>query len=143
MEKFSWNKVTWYSQVLAIILFVGIFYLGYYFGEQAGREASVSQSIALEDIAGIEEVATSTNGDLIEELEFVCANNKGIHAKLYPNKADLVLSDERIMELNQTASPTGGARFANKEETIAFLNKGNSAYLWESGKTTFANCYVK
>jgi hypothetical protein len=28
-----WNKVTWYSKLLALILLVGVFYLGYYLGQ--------------------------------------------------------------------------------------------------------------
>jgi hypothetical protein len=31
-----WNKVTWYSQAIAIILFVGVFFLGYYIGRSCG-----------------------------------------------------------------------------------------------------------
>ena len=30
--KIEWYKVTWYSQVIAIILFVAVFTLGFYLG---------------------------------------------------------------------------------------------------------------
>jgi hypothetical protein len=30
----EWNKVTWYSKVVAVILFVAVFYTGYYLGKQ-------------------------------------------------------------------------------------------------------------
>jgi hypothetical protein len=30
--KIEWKKVTWYSQAIAIILFVGVFALGFYLG---------------------------------------------------------------------------------------------------------------
>lgn len=30
----KWKTVTWYSQIIAILLFIGIFYVGYYFGRQ-------------------------------------------------------------------------------------------------------------
>ncbi len=30
----EWNKVTWYSKILAVILFVGVFCLGYWIGKQ-------------------------------------------------------------------------------------------------------------
>ena len=29
----KWKTVTWYSQMIAIILFVGIFFLGFWLGE--------------------------------------------------------------------------------------------------------------
>jgi hypothetical protein len=29
-----WNKVTWYSQVIAIILFVVVLIIGFYFGKE-------------------------------------------------------------------------------------------------------------
>jgi hypothetical protein len=30
--KIEWNKVTWYSKLLAVVIFVATFYLGFYFG---------------------------------------------------------------------------------------------------------------
>jgi uncharacterized membrane protein (Fun14 family) len=33
--KIEWNKVTWYSQVIAIILFVAVFALGFYLGTKS------------------------------------------------------------------------------------------------------------
>ena len=38
----EWNKVTWYSKFIAVILFVGIFWLGYVLGNQAGMFAQES-----------------------------------------------------------------------------------------------------
>ena len=32
--KIEWNKVTWYSKVVAVVLFVATFYVGFYLGEQ-------------------------------------------------------------------------------------------------------------
>ncbi|MCC2631190.1 MAG: hypothetical protein K0S38_999 [Candidatus Paceibacter sp.] len=145
MEKFSWNKVTWYSQVLAVVLFVGVFYIGFSLGEQSARDTKDMESplVTLADTNN----ATGSNADhgvdLISEADFTCAASKTLHVHYYPNRVSLKSNDDRTIELAQTASPTGGARYANKEETIAFLNKGNSAYLWEAGKTTFADCYTK
>lgn len=34
----QWNKVTWYSNLVAVILFIAIFALGFYLGDQY-REA--------------------------------------------------------------------------------------------------------
>ena len=30
--KILWNKVTWYSKLLAVVLFVGVFWLGFWLG---------------------------------------------------------------------------------------------------------------
>ena len=34
----EWNKVTWYSKIAAVILFVGAFYLGYWLGTQQAEK---------------------------------------------------------------------------------------------------------
>lgn len=31
----QWNKVTWYSKLLAVVLFVAVFFLGFYLGKMA------------------------------------------------------------------------------------------------------------
>ncbi len=43
--KIQWTKVTWYSQIIAIILFVGIFFLGMWIGEKSG--ASICQALGI------------------------------------------------------------------------------------------------
>jgi hypothetical protein len=35
--KIEWNKVTWYSKVAAIVVGVGIFFLGFYLGAWSER----------------------------------------------------------------------------------------------------------
>lgn len=30
--KIEWNKVTWYSKLAAVVLFVGVFFLGFWLG---------------------------------------------------------------------------------------------------------------
>ena len=35
--KIHWNKVTWYSKLLAVIIFVATFYVGFIFGNQNGK----------------------------------------------------------------------------------------------------------
>ena len=37
----EWNKVTWYSKITAVILFVGVFYLGYWLGTQKAQKIYV------------------------------------------------------------------------------------------------------
>ena len=33
----EWNKVTWYSKLLAVVLFVSVFWLGFWFGVQTSE----------------------------------------------------------------------------------------------------------
>lgn len=35
--KIEWNRVTWYSKLIAVILFVATFYIAFMFGKQAQR----------------------------------------------------------------------------------------------------------
>ena len=50
--KIEWNKVTWYSEVLAIILFVAIFYLGFYLGKEEEKVNDVE--ITTKDVKNVE-----------------------------------------------------------------------------------------
>lgn len=45
----EWNKVTWYSKLLAVILFVGTFFLGFYFGRIYGLSLSLVNTNLLND----------------------------------------------------------------------------------------------
>ena len=48
--KIKWNRVTWYSQIIAIVLFVGVFFLGLNLGAQYNEAAHVSRG-AVGDMA--------------------------------------------------------------------------------------------
>ncbi len=54
----------------------------------------------------------------------------------------LSLSDGRKILLPQAMSGSG-ARYANKDETFVFWNKGNTSFIEEGGKTTYAGCATK
>lgn len=70
---------------------------------------------------------------------YKCKDNKTIDATFFTDYADIKLSDSRNLKLN-IATSASGARYANENETIVFWNKGNTAFMEESGKTTFADC---
>ena len=77
--------------------------------------------------------------------KFACAAGKSIDATVVNGKSNsvqLVLSDRRKMTLPQSVSGSG-ARYANSAETIVFWNKGNTAFMQERGKTTYADCVTK
>jgi len=73
---------------------------------------------------------------------FTCKDEKSIEAVFAGSKVSLVLSDGRKLELDQTLAASG-ARYANKDETLVFWNKGNTAFIEEKEKTTYSDCLQK
>jgi membrane-bound inhibitor of C-type lysozyme len=80
----------------------------------------------------------------IIEARFACGEYHSIQATFHVESktVDLNLSDMRKMTLKQTVSASG-ARYANKDESFVFWNKGNNAFIEERGKKTYDNCEVK
>jgi membrane-bound inhibitor of C-type lysozyme len=77
--------------------------------------------------------------------KFTCQGGKTIDATFYASSVDLKLSDGRSMQLPQAMSASG-ARYANKDETFVFWNKGNTAFITEGaseGKETYSGCVTK
>lgn len=72
---------------------------------------------------------------------FKCDGGKSIDATFYASSVDLKLSDGRSMKVPQAMSASG-ARYANKDETFVFWNKGDTAFVTEGkdGKETFSGC---
>ena len=72
---------------------------------------------------------------------FKCDGGKTIDATFYADSVDLKLSDGRSMKVPQAMSASG-ARYANKDETFVFWNKGDTAFVTEGkdGKETFSGC---
>jgi len=72
---------------------------------------------------------------------FKCKDGKSIDATFYDDKVDLKLSDGRTMELPQVISGSG-ARYANKDESFVFWNKGDTAFVTEGSdeNMTFKDC---
>ena len=40
--KIEWNKVTWYSKIVALALFVALPFIGFYYGTKYGRLTAFS-----------------------------------------------------------------------------------------------------
>ena len=75
---------------------------------------------------------------------FKCQGGKSIEATFYANSVSLKLSDGRSLTVPQAMSASG-ARHANKDETIVFWNKGDTAFVTEGkdGKETYSGCATK
>lgn len=133
--KIQGNKGTWYSMVLAIIIYVGTFALAYYLGEQRAEIKIYSQQT--EQILSQQ----NNNNQVINSVVFQCIDNKSIRAIFFRDKVELSLSDQRNMVLMQAISASG-ARYANTDESIVFWNKGDTAFIQEGDVTTYENCVV-
>jgi membrane-bound inhibitor of C-type lysozyme len=74
---------------------------------------------------------------------FKCQAGKTIGATFFANSVDLKLSDGRSLKVPQAMSGSG-ARYANKDETFVFWNKGDTAFVTEGkdGKETYSGCAV-
>lgn len=119
--KIVWNKVTVFSQICAIILFVLVFIISF----QLGRRFE-SQFIL---------------GTPINSVTFSCADNKSINAVFYAHLVHLELGFQKTLYLQQTISASG-ARYANNDESIVFWNKGDTAFITEGNPNdvTYKDC---
>jgi len=73
---------------------------------------------------------------------FDCAGGKRIQAVFATGAqpgVKLALSDGREMVLPQAISASG-ARYANRDESFVFWNKGRTAFVEEAGHQTYAGC---
>ena len=59
---------------------------------------------------------------------FKCQGGKSIEATFYANSVNLKLSDGRSLTVPEAMSASG-ARYANKDETFVFWNKGDTAFV--------------
>ncbi len=127
--KIEWKKVTWYSQVLAIIIFVGVFFLGFYFGEKYESPNAAPTAWA------------PPTSSVVASAGFFCDGGKSIRAVFMTNGAEVTLSDGRTENLSHAVSADGG-RYTNTDESFVFWTKGQGAFVTENGTTTYANCIV-
>ena len=75
---------------------------------------------------------------------FKCQGGKSIEATFYASSVSLKLSDVRSLTVPQAMSASG-ARYANKDETFVFWNKGDTAFVTEGkdSKETYSGCATK
>ena len=130
MNHISFTRVTWYSQLLAVVLFVAIFLFGIYLGKL----------VATPDIGETPSEVPIVQGDhIIASAVYFCTGNKFIVGAFHKDRVELVLSDKRKLILSQTVS-ADGARYATINESVIFWNKGNTSFIEEDGVQTFSSC---
>lgn len=130
--KIEWKKPTWYSMLLAIIIYVGTFSVAFYLGEKKGELNAIIKQAA-------EISKQDSQKNIINSATFFCENNKNIQAVFFKDKVELTLSDKRNLVLMQAISASG-ARYTNGDESVVFWNKGDTAFIQEGDTTTFVNC---
>jgi membrane-bound inhibitor of C-type lysozyme len=122
MEKIKWNEVTGLSQIIAIVLFVAVFGVGFYVGEKYENKSIL--------------------GNAKVSAKFVCPDKSVINADFYSRAVHIETARLGGMYLTQTISGSG-ARYANADESIVFWNKGDTAFIQQNGKTTIDNCVIQ
>lgn len=136
MPKISFTRVTWYSQIASIVVFVGVWVVGFWLGKayfSTIKEYSTTTASYEENTATVINAAT-----------FSCKtpNRSFVSAMFYSDHAQLMLSDGRVLTVPQATSASG-ARYAVPDESLVFWNKGDTAFVIENGATTYADCEAR
>ena len=131
----EWRRVTWYSQLVAIVLALVIFGLGYWLGGRS-EDAKIGSG-------PLQPTTTQEGTPTINDVTFACDTSKTIRAIFKKNQVQLLLSDGRNLTVPQAVSADGG-RYANDDESFVFWTKGQGAFITEGAgaksATTFADC---
>lgn len=106
--KIEWNRVTRLSQIVAIVLFLAVYVVGF----QVGRIFEMQFIL----------------GKPIAHAKFACAEGKVIDATFYNRFVHLEFGWQKTLYLPQTISASG-ARYANSDESVVFWNKGDTAFI--------------
>jgi membrane-bound inhibitor of C-type lysozyme len=135
-KNIDWNHVTRYSQLIAIVLFVGVFVLGFFLGKTYEYHAFINAQRSLSE-------STNPIGNApIADVTYTCRSDKTVRAIYHEKGVQLLLSDGRNLTLPHAISASG-ARYANADESVVFWNKGDTAFITEGKDTTFADCAAK
>jgi membrane-bound inhibitor of C-type lysozyme len=121
--KIKLSEVTRFSQTIAIVLFVAVYFLGFCLGRSYEKQFII--------------------GDLIESVELTCRDDKSIKASIYTNFAHIELGSEKALYLPQTISASG-IRYANSDESLVFWIKGDNAFVTEGdlNNPTYQDCVI-
>jgi membrane-bound inhibitor of C-type lysozyme len=122
--KIIWNQVTRTSQVVALCLFIIVFFLGIFIGKKVAVETML--------------------GPVTHDVVFLCDEEKSIHVLFYGRAVQVQLPQSPKMFLVQTISASG-ARYANVDESVVFWNKGDEALIMRDNQMdlNFKNCKVQ
>ncbi len=139
MSKIQWNKVTWYSKLLAVIVFLLTFYIGYNLGKEDQSIVDLNNQLITPTFT---HMVTSPQA-IINDVTFACSGGKTIRAQFRQNDVSLELSDGRALTVPHAIS-ADGARYATAADAFVFWTRGQTAFITEgtNGSTTYANCLL-
>lgn len=131
--KIEWNEVTWYSWIVAILVFGGAFAIGIFVGMKIQEKRDVQAP----------QPAIHTDHTSSATVTYACDEGKQIQAIYGDDHVHLMTSEGKALTLPHTRSADGG-RYANSNESFIFWSKGNGAFVMETisgvSTTTYANC---
>jgi membrane-bound inhibitor of C-type lysozyme len=107
-----------------------------------GPDAFALLCVAAYSLASCAAPAAKPSADHSIAASFECSGGKRIQAVFATGSepsVKLSLSDGREMVLPQVIAASG-ARYANRDESFVFWNKGRTAFVEEAGRQTFTEC---
>ena len=96
-------------------------------------------------LAGCTTPPVAQPGSDVIHATFACDSGKSVDAAFSngtASRVDLKLSDGRALSLPQTRSGSG-ARYASPDDHVVFWNRGDTAFLEESGAMTYRGCVAQ
>lgn len=125
--------------VLIVVLIIGLGAI-YLYQRNISNKPLIAKNPVVVNSNPVVEVASSSD-EVINSATFNCVAHMTIQAIFFKDKVKLGLSDGRDLVLPQVISASG-ARYANSDESIVFWNKGDSAFITESGLDTYSDCSI-
>lgn len=115
----KWDKVTRLSQIIAIVLFVAVFGVGFWLGGKSKSQEILGKSTV--------------------SAKFVCPDKSEIKAEFYTHFVRIETPILGRLHLPRTPS-AGGARYQSNDGAIVFWNTGDTARIEQDGTAILDNC---
>ena len=131
-----WNEVNRFSQLIAIILFVGVFILGFLLGVKYEYHAFVN---AQNSVPKAKQILA---GLPIDDARYSCDNGKEFTVIYFEESVQITLPDTEVLKLTQVEASTG-LKYADYQKATVFVNTGKNAFITVGDRETFANCTTK
>lgn len=118
--KIIWDRVTKVSQIVAIVLSLVIFWVGFLIGGEFEKENIL--------------------GNPKNIINLSCDDNKNISVNVYQN--NIALSLQGSQKYLTQVVPSSGVRYINEEESLIFWTEQNKAFLEQAGSLVLSNCKI-
>lgn len=130
----EWNRVTWYSKTLAAILFVDVFFFGYWLGTMNTEVQYIETERVVRNIDTPTAPVTSAEQTNVQEDDWREYRNEKYGYKFeYPNSLVIMGSESSEPRSTEFRSPAGiidSIVFLREEEKIIFKVKASDDRSW-------------